>query len=119
MLPCIFITKGLIICCYYCHKFQMMYKSVAVFCGSKDGADPIFLLHANEIGALIAQHNMTLVYGGGNCGLMGAVANAALRENGKVTGVIPEMLKERERHHTGITELIIVPDMHARKKTIY
>ena len=97
----------------------MKYKSIAVFCGSKDGADPIFLLHARAIGALIAKHKLTLVYGGGNCGLMGEVANAALRENGKVIGIIPEVLKERERHHTGISELIIVPDMHTRKKTMY
>lgn len=114
-----FINAGIIICGYYCYKFPMMYKSVAVFCGSKDGADPIFLLHAREIGALIAKHKLTLVYGGGNCGLMGEVANAALRENGKVIGVIPEVLKGRERHHTGISELIIVPDMHTRKKAMY
>lgn len=96
-----------------------MYSSIAVFCGSKDGADPIFMLHARALGELLAKNHITIVYGGGNCGLMGAVANAALKENGKVIGVIPEILKERERHHTGITELIIVPDMHTRKKTMY
>ena len=62
---------------------------------------------------------MTLVYGGGNKGLMGAVANGALKHGGKVTGVIPEILKDREHHHAGITQLHIVSDMHTRKKMMY
>ena len=96
-----------------------MYKSVAVFCGSKNGNDAIYEQHAKDLGKLLGEHKITLIYGGGNTGLMGAVANAALENNGKVIGVIPEVLKERERHHKGITELNIVPDMHTRKKRMY
>ncbi|MEP7317214.1 MAG: TIGR00730 family Rossman fold protein [Panacibacter sp.] len=96
-----------------------MYTSVAVFCGSKNGNDPIYIQHATGLGKLLAQHQLTLVYGGGNTGLMGAVANAMLAHKGKVIGVIPEILKDRERHHLGITELKIVSDMHTRKKMMY
>lgn len=96
-----------------------MYNAVAVFCGSKIGNDPIYEQHAKDLGKLMGEHKITLVYGGGNTGLMGAVANAVLEHGGKVTGVIPEILKDRERHHQGITELSIVPDMHTRKKKIY
>jgi len=96
-----------------------MYRSVAVFCGSKNGNDPIYEQHAKELGKLLGEHNITLVYGGGNTGLMGAVANAVLAQGGKVIGIIPEILKDRERHHLGITELNIVPDMHSRKKKMY
>lgn len=96
-----------------------MYKAVAVFCGSKNGTDPLYASHAKQTGQLLAQNNISLVYGGGNTGLMGIVANAVLEANGKVIGVIPEILKDRERHHTGITELHVVADMHIRKKTMY
>lgn len=96
-----------------------MYTSIAVFCGSAYGSDPIYAQHAKDLGALLAESNITVVYGGGNTGLMGVVANAALEHNGKVIGVIPEVLKDRERHHTGITELRVVPDMHTRKKIMY
>ncbi len=96
-----------------------MYTSVAVFCGSNNGNDPIYIQHAKELGKLLAQYKITLVYGGGNAGLMGAVANAALENGGSVIGIIPEILKHRERHHNGISELHIVPDMHTRKKMMY
>jgi uncharacterized protein (TIGR00730 family) len=96
-----------------------MYKSVAVFCGSNRGKDPIYEQHAKDIGILLAENNITVVYGGGNTGLMGAVANAVLREGGKVIGVIPELLKNIERQHKGLTELHIVADMHTRKKMMY
>jgi len=96
-----------------------MYKSVAVFCGSKNGNDPIYIQHALELGKLLALNHIKLVYGGGNTGLMGAIANAVLEHGGKVTGVIPEILKDRERQHIGITELKIVPDMHTRKKMMF
>ena len=64
----------------------------------------------------MALHNITLVYGGGRKGLMGAVADAVLEGNGRVIGVIPQVLTEWEQQHEGITELHIVPDMHTRKK---
>jgi len=96
-----------------------MYKSVAVFCGSNNGNDAIYMQHAKDLGKLLGQHKIQLVYGGGNAGLMGAVANGALEHQGEVIGIIPEMLKLRERHHTGITQLTVVPDMHTRKKMMY
>ena len=96
-----------------------MFKAVAVFCGSKSGDDPIYEQHAKDLGILLAEKNITLVYGGGNSGLMGAIANAVLQYGGNVIGVIPEMLKERERQHEGISKLHIVNDMHARKKMMY
>lgn len=97
----------------------MNYSSVAVFCGSKFGNNPLFLTHTKALGKLIAQHKQTLVYGGGNVGLMGAISNVVMENGGKVIGVIPELLKDREIHHNGISELIIASDMHSRKKRMY
>lgn len=97
----------------------MLTKALAVFCGSKAGNNPLFEAHAKQLGYLLAEKNITLIYGGGNKGIMGAISNAALEKNGKVTGVIPYILKDREHHHEGITELIIVDDMHTRKRMIY
>ena len=96
-----------------------MYKSVAVFCGSNSGNDSIYEQHAKDLGVLLAENNITLVYGGGNTGLMGAVANGALSANGKVIGVIPEILRSIERQHKGLSELHVVTDMHTRKKMMY
>jgi len=93
--------------------------SVAVFCGSQKGNNPLFASHTAELGRLLSLAKLKLIYGGGNTGLMGAVANAALAEGGEVVGIIPERLKEWERHHSGLTELVIVPDMHTRKKMMY
>jgi uncharacterized protein (TIGR00730 family) len=92
---------------------------MAVFCGSKTGNDPLFAEHAKQLGYLLAGKKITLIYGGGRKGLMGAVANAALEKNGKVTGIIPHLLTVSEQQHTGITELIIADDMHSRKKILY
>lgn len=97
----------------------MNYLSVAVFCGSKFGNNPLYRAHAVELGTLIAHHQQTLVYGGGSVGLMGAVSDAALEQNGKVIGIIPDLLKNREIHHPGLSELVIVQDMHSRKKKMY
>jgi hypothetical protein len=94
-------------------------KSVAVFCGSQTGKDPLFARHTAELGKLIALLKLKLIYGGGSSGLMGIVADAALAGGGHVVGIIPERLKEWERHHKGLTELAIVPDMHTRKKMMY
>jgi len=94
-------------------------KSVAVFCGSKPGLNPLYMQHATELGLLLAQNNITLIYGGGKVGLMGAVANAVMDHSGKVIGVIPELLVEWEQQHKGISDLKIVADMHVRKKMMY
>jgi uncharacterized protein (TIGR00730 family) len=94
-------------------------RSVAVFCGSKPGNNPIFARHATELGKLIATLKLKLIYGGGNTGLMGLVADAVLAGDGEVMGIIPELLIEWEHQHKGLTELAIVPDMHTRKKMMY
>lgn len=99
--------------------YSMKFSSLAVFCGSKSGADPVFLTHAIQLGTLMAQKNIKLVYGGGGKGLMGALADAMMNNSGKVIGIIPEILIEWEAQHHGITELIVVPDMHIRKKKMY
>ncbi|HNU88348.1 MAG TPA: LOG family protein, partial [Ferruginibacter sp.] len=94
----------------------MQIKALAVFCGSKSGNNPLFEKQAKELGYLLAEKNITLIYGGGNAGIMGIISNATLEKGGKVTGIIPSILKDREVHHEGITELIIVDNMHTRKK---
>lgn len=97
----------------------MKYQAIAVFCGSKSGNLPIYETHAQKLGTLLAAHGITLVYGGGSKGLMGALADAAMAGGGQVIGVIPELLLQWEHQHEGITELIVVPDMHTRKRQMY
>jgi uncharacterized protein (TIGR00730 family) len=97
----------------------MNIRSVAVFCGSQKGNNPLFEQHARELGKLIALLKLKLIYGGGNKGLMGILADAVLANDGKVMGIIPEMLIEWELQHKGLTELSIVPDMHTRKRMLY
>jgi uncharacterized protein (TIGR00730 family) len=90
-------------------------KSICVYCGSSTGNDPAFLEEAVSAGTLIARQGLTLVYGGGKVGLMGAVADAALAAGGKVIGVMPADLVNQEIGHRGLTELRIVNSMHERK----
>ena len=90
-------------------------KSICVFCGSSPGSDPAFLDEAIRCGTDIAAAGLTLVYGGGKVGLMGAVADAALAAGGRVIGVMPADLVAQEIGHTGLTELRIVNSMHERK----
>ncbi len=97
----------------------MTIKAVDVFCGSKTGNNPLFEKHTTELGLLLAEKNITIIYGGGNKGLMAAVANAALEKNGKVVGIIPKLLSEFEHQHDGLTELHIVENMHVRKQLLY
>src|SRR5436190_592959 len=97
----------------------MTLTSIAVFCGSKPGANALYAQHAYELGRLMADRGIKLVYGGGNKGLMGAVANAVMDHGGHVIGVIPRILVEWEHQHEGITDLRVVEDMHARKRMIY
>ena len=94
-------------------------NSVAVFCGSKSGANPLFIEHAKQLGKLLAQQNIKLIYGGGSIGIMGSLANAMLDNKGKVVGIIPKLLVEWEQQHNNLTELIITDDMHSRKKLLY
>jgi uncharacterized protein (TIGR00730 family) len=97
----------------------MAIQSVAVFCGSHYGNDPLYKQHTEQLGKLLAENNITIIYGGGGVGLMGTVADTALNAGGKVVGVIPKVLVEGEREHNGLTELHVVPDMHPRKKMMY
>ena len=97
----------------------MEIKAIAVFCGSKAGNNILFEQHATALGHLLSKKNITLIYGGGNKGLMAAIANAALQNNGKVIGIIPKLLTDWEHQHDGLTELTIVENMHTRKQMLY
>lgn len=92
--------------------------SVCVFCGSSDAADPGYLADAAVLGRALAQADLRLVYGGGGVGLMGACARAAHEAGGKVLGVIPDFLKERERR-LDVVETITVSSMHERKQIMF
>jgi len=93
-----------------------MINAICVYCGSAPGARPVFADAARALGRALAQANIALVYGGGRVGLMGLIADEVLAHGGRALGVIPELLRNREVGHTGLTELHVVPDMHARKK---
>lgn len=97
----------------------MSIKAIAVFCGSKAGSNPIFEAHTRELGKLLAEKNVTVIYGGGNKGLMGAIANSSLENNGKVVGIIPKLLSDLEHQHQGLSELTVVDSMHIRKQMLY
>ena len=90
-------------------------KSVCVFCGSNYGTSEAYSQAAWDMGKSIAEAGLTLVYGGANVGLMGMVADGALDAGGKVIGILPKALQEKELAHTGLTELHIVSSMHERK----
>ena len=88
---------------------------ICVFCGSSPGARPAYQDAARQLGELLARRGLGLVYGGGNVGLMGVVADAALAAGGEVDGVIPDHLQQRELGHEGVSRLHIVGSMHERK----
>ncbi len=90
-------------------------RAVCVFCGSHSGSRPEFGQAARRLGAVLAAADVTLVFGGGRVGLMGAVADGCLQAGGRAIGVIPRALLERELGHTGLSQLHIVDSMHARK----
>lgn len=98
---------------------MMSIQSVAVFCGSRKGNNPLFSQHAKELGTLLAQQQIQLIYGGGSAGLMGLLADEVMKGGGTVTGIIPKLLVEWELGHRGITQLIVCDDMHERKQKIY
>ncbi len=90
-------------------------RSVCVFCGSSDGRRPEYRHAASALGTLLAASGIGVVYGGASVGLMGAVADAALRAGGTVIGVIPKHFDDREVAHSGLTELHVTENMHERK----
>lgn len=96
-----------------------MYKSVTVFCGSQFGNNPVYREEAEAVGKILADNNIELIYGGGNNGLMGVLANTMLQAGGAVTGVMPQLLIQKEKVHTGLTTLHQAEDMHSRKKLLY
>ena len=93
-------------------------RRVCVFCGSSPGARPAYRAAAEELGRLLAARGLGLVYGGGNVGLMGVLADAALAAGGEVIGVIPRALVDLEVAHTGVRDLRVVDSMHERKATM-
>lgn len=94
-------------------------QSVCVYCGSGPGTDPAFMEAARRLGELMARDSVRLVYGGGSLGMMGAVAKSVLDHGGQVTGIIPEFLQNKEHTLKGAQEIIVTPDMHVRKQTMF
>jgi len=94
-------------------------RTVCVYCGSSPGTDPAFLEAARRLGKILASERVGLVYGGGSRGLMGAVATSVLDHGGHVTGIIPEFLQNREQTLRRAQEIIVTPDMHLRKQTMF
>ena len=94
-------------------------RNVCVYCGSAPGVDPAFSKAAEALGRALASENIGLVYGGGNHGLMGVVARSVLQSGGRVTGIIPGFLKKREDMLEAAQELVIVDDMHTRKRLMF
>ncbi len=94
-------------------------SAICIYCGSGAGADPAFEGAAIELGRLLAGEGIRLVYGGGSLGLMGAAARACLEAGGKVTGIIPQFLVDRELMLADVTELIVTADMHERKRLMF
>lgn len=95
-----------------------MFRNVCVYCGSSNHVRPTFLAEAERMGVVLAKRGIGVVYGGGSVGSMDRVASGALRHGGRVVGVIPEKLLGLELGREDLTELVVVPDMHARKKTM-
>lgn len=94
-------------------------KSVCVFCGASNAAPKEHLEAGTKVGNMIAENGYRLVYGGGDCGVMGTTANGVLAAGGKVIGVFPRVLEGLEEEHKGLHETIIVDDMHTRKMTMF
>ncbi len=92
-----------------------MIKSLCVYCGASVGSLPVYADAARHLATVMVEQDIALVYGGGNVGLMGVIADEVLRLGGEVTGVIPRVLIEREVGHQGLTRLHVVETMHQRK----
>jgi uncharacterized protein (TIGR00730 family) len=97
----------------------MNIQSIAIFCGSKSGNHPAYVTDATELGCILAKHKIGMIYGGGRNGLMGCVADCIMQQGGTVIGVIPQVLLAWESEHQGISELMVVEDMHQRKRKMY
>lgn len=93
----------------------MQFSSLCVYCGSADGLAQTYIEAARDIGRLLAKKRIRLIYGAGKTGLMGAVADGVLTNGGEVVGVVPENLNTPQLIHADLTQLVVVPDIHARK----
>lgn len=93
--------------------------AICVFCGSGNGHNPNFKTTAIELGKLLSENNIQLIYGGGDMGLMGSLAESTLIHGGKVTGIIPEFLLKYQKGHLKLTNQIVTKDMHTRKAKMY
>ena len=94
-------------------------KNICVYCGSSSGLNPLMLRAAEKLGQAMGRAGIGLVYGGGNNGLMGAIAQAVLASDGHVTGIIPAFLRDRENMIAEAQDLVVVPDMHTRKRLMF
>jgi uncharacterized protein (TIGR00730 family) len=94
-------------------------RTICVYCGSGPGTDPAFVAAARDLGKVLAENRIRLVYGGGSLGLMGAVATSVLDHGGEVTGIIPEFLTDREKKLNRAQEIIVTLDMHERKRVMF
>jgi hypothetical protein len=94
-------------------------KSIAVFCGSREGYNEVYREAAYAVGAILADAGIEVVYGGGKIGLMGALAEGVLQNNGRITGVIPSFLQTKEVAHDGLSDLVVTETMHERKIKMY
>jgi len=101
------------------HAAMAQIRSVCVYCGSSPGNDPDFVKAAARFGEILAENGLTLIYGGGSNGLMGALAAAVRARGGEIVGVIPEFLTKRERIFSGAGELVVTADMHERKRMMF
>ncbi len=93
--------------------------SLCAFCGSQPGLDPVYAIEATRLAQDMAGHGTALVFGGGRVGLMGVLADTVLAGGGKVIGVIPTFLRDKELAHRAATEMLVVPDMHTRKRMMF
>jgi hypothetical protein len=98
---------------------MMEFSSLAVFCGSRKGFDPVYEAAGKALGAGMARAGVRLVYGGGRIGIMGVIADAVLAGGGTVLGVIPQFLRDLEVEHQGATEMVVTDSMHVRKTRLY
>jgi uncharacterized protein (TIGR00730 family) len=92
-----------------------MIQALCVFCGSSSGCNPVYKQTAERLGELLAERDISLIYGGGKVGLMGVLADSCLAKGGRVVGVIPQLLVDKEVAHGGLTQLHVVGSMHQRK----
>jgi uncharacterized protein (TIGR00730 family) len=109
------------ICIPFAQRQMVMSKinKVAIFCGSKVGNNKLYVEHARIMAGILADKKLELIYGGGKNGIMGVVADTVMQQGGIVRGVIPQVLVGWEHQHDNISELLVVDDMHIRKRKLY